>query len=95
MLSPAFASLAAGDSETYTVERFDASDDDLGPVTEAVLSISPDGGTVSADAGVEEAQRLVQLPQKPYATTTGARSGLRASESSLLCERGRWVAPRS
>lgn len=42
-LSPASASIAAGGSETYTVEGFDAANDDLGPVTDATLSISPDG----------------------------------------------------
>ncbi len=42
-LSPASASITAGGSETYTVEGYDAANDDLGPVTDATLSISPDG----------------------------------------------------
>jgi hypothetical protein len=42
-LSPASASIAAGGSETYTVERYDAADDDLGPDFNAILTISPDG----------------------------------------------------
>lgn len=42
-LLPASASIAAGSSETFTVEGYDAANDDLGPVTDATLSISPDG----------------------------------------------------
>jgi hypothetical protein len=42
-LSPATASIPAGQSQTYTVEGFDTEGKDLGPVTEASLSISPDG----------------------------------------------------
>jgi hypothetical protein len=43
VLSPAGGSITPGGSVTYTVEGFDAANDDLGPVTDATLSISPDG----------------------------------------------------
>ena len=43
VLSPASASISLGGSETYTVEGYDAANDDLGPVTDATLAISPDG----------------------------------------------------
>ncbi len=42
-LSPASASIASGGSQAYTVEGSDAANDDLGPVTDATLAISPDG----------------------------------------------------
>lgn len=42
-LSPSSAAIPAGTSETYTVEGYDAANDDLGPDTGATLSISPDG----------------------------------------------------
>ena len=42
-LSPATASIPAGQSQTYTVEGSDPKGKDLGPVTDATLSISPDG----------------------------------------------------
>jgi Putative Ig domain len=42
-LSPASAPIAPRGSETYTVEGYDASNNDLGPVTDAILSITPDG----------------------------------------------------
>ena len=43
VLSPASASIASGGSQSYTVEGYDAANDDLGPDTSATLSISPDG----------------------------------------------------
>ncbi len=43
-LTPAIATMSLGASQAYTVEGYDASDADLGPVTRSVqLSISPDG----------------------------------------------------
>ncbi len=49
VLSPASASIAAGDSQTYTAEGFDAYGNDLGEVTAATtFSITPDGGCSGA-----------------------------------------------
>ena len=42
-LSPASSSITSGAAQTYTVEGFDASNDDLGSLTDATLLISPDG----------------------------------------------------
>lgn len=42
-LSPASSSITSGGSQAYTVEGYDAANDDLGPDTNATLSISPDG----------------------------------------------------
>lgn len=42
-LSPSSAMITSGDSQTYTVEGYDAANDDLGPDPNATLSITPDG----------------------------------------------------
>jgi hypothetical protein len=42
-LSPASSLIASGGSQTYTVEGFDAANNDLGPDSSATLAITPDG----------------------------------------------------
>jgi parallel beta-helix repeat protein len=56
VVSPASASVAAGDSQAYTAEAFDASDVSLGDVTASTaFSIAPNGSCAAASCGAAAA----------------------------------------
>lgn len=73
-LSPSSASVAAGTAQTYTVEGWDAADDDLGPDPGATLSISPDG-TCTDDTCT---------PADPGDHTVTATDGTATGEADLI-----------
>ena len=81
MLSPASATIAAGGSQAYTAEGFDALDNSLGDVTASTtFSIAPERLLHRCD---------VAPPRRPGAhTVTGTKSG-KTGTASLAGDRRR------